>query len=49
MQKMLTAVDNTEKKDQKKKKGHVGQKTFPTYISHYEGNASNYQVKQDIS
>lgn len=48
MQKMLTAVDNTEQKA-KKKKRHVGQKTFPTYISHQEGNVSNCQVKQDIS
>lgn len=50
MQKMLTALDNTEKKQTKKeKKRHVDQKTFPTYISHHEGNVSNCQVKQDIS
>lgn len=55
MYKMLIAIANIEKRKNKNKNAktkqntrHVGQKTFPTCISHHEGNVSNCHVKEGI-
>lgn len=41
---MLIAIASIKKRKKRKNKNHAGQKTFPAYISHHEGNGSNCQI-----